>query len=89
MNYVWSTDEAIGISSPSPYTTRVHIIVAESGTANLNAWVEEAHNVYEDYRRIFGGNPPRITGLGLMSDTDNTGATATAFFGDIWFTEAD
>lgn len=85
LNYVWTANEPIGTFSPSPYTGRVHTIVAESGTENLNTWVEEERNVYEDYRKAFGHEPPRITGVALMTDTDNTRASATAYFGDIWF----
>ncbi len=85
LNYVWTANEPIGTFAPSPYTPRVYIIVAESETGNLNTWIEEERNVYEDYRKAFGHEAPRITGVALMTDTDDTQATATAYFGDIWF----
>jgi hypothetical protein len=37
----------------------------------------------EDYERAFGRTPPEIIGIGLMTDTDNTGEAATAYYGDI------
>ncbi|MDX1801592.1 MAG: DUF3047 domain-containing protein, partial [Marinobacter sp.] len=36
-----------------------------------------------DYRRAFGKAPPPIVGIGIMSDSDNTGESATAWYGDI------
>ena len=39
----------------------------------------------EDYRRAFGEEPGRITSVAVMTDTDNTGESALAYFGDIVF----
>ncbi|MFO7713459.1 DUF3047 domain-containing protein [Desulfosarcina sp.] len=39
----------------------------------------------EDYRNAFGSDPPAISGVAVMTDTDNTGELAVAFFGDIAF----
>lgn len=46
-------------------------------------WVTEKRNLLEDYERAFGRTPPEIIGIGLMTDTDNTGEDATAYCGDI------
>ncbi len=61
------------------------MIVVESGSAKLNTWVAETRNVYEDYKRAFGEEPPMISGVAIMTDTDNTGESAEAFYGDIVF----
>lgn len=84
LNYVWSADEPIGVSAPSPYTKRVHTIVVESGSRNLDLWTEEKRNIVDDYRRAFGSEPPRVTGVALMTDTDNTQDSVIAYFGDLW-----
>jgi hypothetical protein len=42
-------------------------------------------NVYDDYQRVFGEEPGRITAIGIMTDTDNTGANVHACYGDIVF----
>ncbi|HWQ95684.1 MAG TPA: DUF3047 domain-containing protein, partial [Gammaproteobacteria bacterium] len=42
--------------------------------------------VYEDYKKTFGEEPPMISGIAIMTDTDNTGEAATAYYGDIIFT---
>lgn len=39
--------------------------------------------VYEDYKRIFGEEPPLLGGVAIMTDTDDTRDEATAWYGDI------
>ena len=84
--YVWDGKAAAGTSVWSAYTDRVRMIVAESGSANLGKWVTIRRNVAADFRAAFGEDPPAISGVVLATDTDNTGESATAFYGDIRFT---
>jgi hypothetical protein len=61
------------------------MIVVESGDAKAGTWVDERRNLLDDYRRAFGEDPPKVSGVAIMTDTDNTGETATAWYGDISF----
>jgi hypothetical protein len=61
------------------------MIVVESGEIKLNQWVNEERNVYEDYKKAFGEESPMISGIAIMTDTDNTGESAVAYYGDIIF----
>ena len=61
------------------------MIEVESGSSKLNTWITEDRNVYEDYRRAFGEEPPMISGVAIMTDTDNTNESAEAYYGDIAF----
>lgn len=83
INYIWESRAPIGTAVPNPYTEQVHMIVVESGPAKLNTWITEERNVYEDYKRAFGEEPPLISGIAIMTDTDNTGESAEAYYGDI------
>ena len=85
INYIWESHAPIGTMVPNPFTDRVMMIVVESGVDRLNQWVNEERNVYEDYKRAFGEEPPHVSGLAVMTDTDNTGESATAYYGDILF----
>ncbi|MBM4309212.1 MAG: DUF3047 domain-containing protein, partial [Deltaproteobacteria bacterium] len=51
----------------------------------LNQWVNEERNLYEDFKKAFGYEPPMISGVAIMTDTDNTGEFAIAYYGDIVF----
>ena len=85
INYIWESHAPIGTMVPNPFTDRVMMIVVESGADKLNQWVNEERNVYEDYKRAFGEEPPQISGAAIMTDTDNTGESAMAYYGDILF----
>jgi hypothetical protein len=85
INYIWESKASIGTMIPNPYTDRVLMFVVESGAEKLNQWVSEKRNVYEDYKKAFGQEPPMISGVAIMTDTDNTGESATAYYGDILF----
>jgi len=61
------------------------MFVVESGSDKLGTWVIEERNVYEDYKKAFGQDPPLISGVAIMTDTDNTKESAKAYFGDIVF----
>lgn len=81
--YVWDGKASAGTSVWSAYTDRVRMIVVESGTGNLNRWRSVERDIVADYRAAFGEDPPAISGVAVVSDTDNTGESATAYFGDI------
>ncbi len=65
------------------------MIVVESGDSRLDRWVSVERNIYKDYLQAFGEEPPMISGVAIMTDTDNTGESATAYYGDIVFKRGD
>ena len=85
INYIWESHAPVGTMVPNPFTNRVMMIVVESGEGKVNQWVCEEQNILEDYKKAFHETPPRISGVAIMTDTDNTGESATAYYGDILF----
>jgi hypothetical protein len=84
--YVWASHVPEGTVLDSPYTSRARIIVLESGGGKKGKWVSERRNIRADYQRAFGtGDVPLISGVAIMTDTDNTGEAAAAWYGDISF----
>jgi hypothetical protein len=83
--YIWENRASSDAVIPNPHTSRVKMIVAESGRDKLGDWQDVTRNVYEDYKRAFGEEPGTITSIGIMTDTDNTGANVHAYYGDIVF----
>lgn len=88
ITYIWESRSPVGTIVPNPYTDRVKMIVIESGADKAGQWVDESRNVYEDYRKAFGDDPPPISGVAVMTDTDNTQESAVAWYGDITFKKA-
>jgi hypothetical protein len=83
LNYVWESRLPVGSVLDNAYTDRAKIIVARSGAADAGRWMAETRNVYEDYRRIMGAEPPRIAGIAVMTDTDDTGERMVAYYDGI------
>jgi hypothetical protein len=85
LNYIWDTKAGEGTIIDNAYTDFAKMIVVESGAAKVGAWLEESRNVYQDYTKAFGEDPPMINGVAIMTDTDNTRERAVAYYGDIRF----
>ena len=83
--YVWGNKVPMGRAFPNPDTSKAMMIAVESGQEKAGKWLTEIRNVYEDYRKYFGGEPPRISHIAIMTDTDDTGEAAEAFYDDISF----
>lgn len=86
--YIWANrlpkEEAI----PSPFSGRVMMLVVESGSARAGEWINEQRDILADYRRLFANEPRDIGAIAIMTDSDNTGGAATAWYGDISLTSS-
>ncbi len=85
INYVWSSHQAIGSEWPNAFTGNARMIAVDAGEEKLGQWRHHQRNVLEDYRRLFGSEPGRVDAVALMTDSDNTGQSAQAWYGDIGF----
>ena len=85
ISYVWERKAPVGAVIDNAYTDFVKMVVVESGPQKIGAWADESRNIYEDYTKAFGEEPPLINGVAIMSDTDNTKERVTAYYGDIVF----
>lgn len=83
LSYVFTHKAALGSIITSPYTRRVKKIVVDADPASIGRWKSFTRDIYDDYKRAFGEEPTRISGIAIMVDTDNTGETTSARFGDI------
>ncbi|MEO6969037.1 MAG: DUF3047 domain-containing protein [Rhodanobacteraceae bacterium] len=83
--YVWDNHHPIGTIAPNAYYGGVRMIVLRSGNADAGRWQTQHRDLAADFRAALGRTAPRITGVALASDTDNTGGHATAWFGDLVF----
>ena len=83
LDYVWSASLPVGTIMSSAYSTDSKIIVAESGSASLGQWRAVQRDIAQDYRHAFGGDAPPVIAIGVMTDTDNTGTEALAYFDEL------
>ena len=83
INYIWANKIPKGEAVPSSYTSNDIMVAVESGMENTGKWVSEKRNIFEDYKRHFGDEPGNVGAIAIMTDTDNTGGSATACYGPI------
>jgi len=82
--YVWGNQAPPGTIAPNPYTDEAMVVVVRSGGAEASEWWTEEENFVEDFERAFGEPPPALHSIALMTDGDDTGATVSACYGDIF-----
>ena len=83
INYIWANKLPPGKAVTSPFTKNSIMIAVESGESKTGRWIEEKRNVFEDFRKHFRQDPPRVGAIAIMTDTDNTGEKAVAWYGPI------
>ena len=85
INYVFSSNNEIGFSSPSPYTKKSIDNVLASTKRNLNEWITVKANVKEDFKKFHNLDVNELDGLAIMSDTDNSKMESIAYYQNIYF----
>ena len=83
--YIWETSAPVGSILRNKKNPALHYIVVRSGKGRLNEWITEERNVIEDYRQVFGEDPPMVGGVALLIDSDDTHSQAESYFAKIEF----
>lgn len=81
--YVWDNRAAPGTVVTSKRTSRIRKVVMESGPRKLNQWLDYERDVRADFEKAFGEAPGALVSIGIMTDTDNTASTVTAWYGPV------
>ncbi|MCC9000509.1 MAG: DUF3047 domain-containing protein [Candidatus Contendobacter sp.] len=84
--YVWSSNQAVGAIWNNAFTSNARVMALRSGMKDASRWVSEKRNIRADFQQLFGEDIRQIDAVALMTDTDNSGQNATAWYGDIYFT---
>ena len=85
INYVFSSNSAVGQSWPSPYTKKSIDNVLATTKDNLNVWVTVKANVKEDFKKFHDLDVSELDGLAIMADTDNSKMKSISYFQNIYF----
>ena len=87
INYVFSSNNDVGKNWPSPYTKKSIDYVLSSTKNDLNTWVTVKANVKEDFMELHGIEVLDISGVAIMTDTDNSKLKAVSFYQNIYFSD--
>ena len=85
INYVFSSNSDVGFNSPSPYTKKSIDYVLSTTQENIDIWVTVKANVKEDFMKLHGINVEDISGVAIMTDTDNSNLKAISYYQNIYF----
>jgi len=81
--YIWSGKSPVDTIISNAHTSRIKMIVVDSGWDNLGAWHKHQRDLAADYKRAYGEAPGEVIGIALLTDTDNTKSETRAIYGDI------
>ena len=85
VNYVFSSNNEVGKNWPSPYTKKSIDYVLSSTKNSSNVWVTVKANVKEDFMKLHGIEVLDISGVAIMTDTDNSKLKAISYYQNIYF----
>ncbi len=86
INYVWASEKPAGADWPNAYASQARMLAVRSGSPEVaGQWRRESRNVREDFRRYHGRDVEQIDAVAIMTDCDDTGGEAEAWYGDIRF----
>ena len=87
INYVFSSNEDVGLNWPSPYTKKSIDNVLSTTKEHLDQWVSVKANEKEDFKKLHNLDVNELDGLAIMSDTDNSKKKSIAYYQNIFFSE--
>jgi hypothetical protein len=81
--YVWCNHVAVDSVLHNTRTSRIRKLVIESGPLKLGQWLDYQRDVRADFEKAFGEAPGALVSIGIMTDTDNTRSSSTAWYGPV------
>ena len=85
MNYVFSSNDDVNTSHPSPYTKKSIDYVLSTTKENLNEWVTVKVNVKKHFKEFHDLDLDEINGIAIMADTDNSKLSSISYYQNIYF----
>ena len=82
LSYVWAGTEPVGARYRNPVVDDVATIVLRSGDGGAGRWHTEQRNLVVDFREAFGEDPPGISAIAVLVDTDDTDTELISWFDD-------
>ncbi len=85
VNYVFSSNNLVNESWRSPYTKSSVDDVLSTTKDNINEWVTVKANVKEHFKKLHDLNVDELTGVAIMTDTDQSKIKAISYYQNIYF----
>ena len=85
INYVFSSNNSVDDNWPSPYTKKSIDYILSTTLKNLNTWVTVKANVKDDFMKLHNLDVKNLSGVAIMTDTDNSKLKAISYYQNIYF----
>ena len=85
INYVFSSNNSAGNNWPSPYTKKSIDYVLSTTKEHHNQWITVKANVREHFKKLHDLDVSELTGVAIMTDTDNSKLKAISYYQNIYF----
>lgn len=90
LNYVWSYQHKKNQSWDNPFVgAKSKMLAQRDATDPSDTWFVERRNVAMDFKKLMGKDIRNIDGVAIMTDSDNSGLSAVALYGDIYFSASE
>lgn len=87
VNYYWDNLPPKGTTGVAPTWKKSRVMVLRNREDGLNTWYAEKRNVYEDYKKLFGKEPPTVGGVTVYINSQHTQSSAAASLAEIFFSK--
>jgi hypothetical protein len=85
INYVFSSNQNVDENWRSPYTKKSVDYVLSTTKENLDTWVTVKANVKDHFKKFHDLDVVGLTGVAIMTDTDNSKLKAISYYQNIYF----
>ena len=85
INYVFSSNNSVGNNWPSPYTKKSIDYVLSTTKEHNDQWITVKANVREHFKKLHDLDVKKLTGVAIMTDTDNSKLKAISYYQNIYF----
>ena len=85
INYVFSSNNLAGNNWPSPYTKKSIDYVLSTTKEHHDQWTTVKANVREHFKKLHDLDVSELTGVAIMTDTDNSKLKAISYYQNIYF----
>ena len=85
INYVFSSNNFVDNNWQSPYTKKSIDYVLSTTKEHYDQWVTVKANVREHFKKLHDLDVSELTGVAIMTDTDNSKLKAISYYQNIYF----
>ncbi|MGH7182820.1 MAG: DUF3047 domain-containing protein, partial [Nitrospiraceae bacterium] len=86
VSYIWGSTAPVGTMGDTAAgkllpLLNLKAVVVRSGKQDMDKWITESRNVFEDYKQLYGKEPERVVGVRIQINSQHTKTQAESIWG--------